>query len=44
MVNGKRLDKKSVALRDGDVVGFARYEFTFLSPNSFYRMISDAGS
>jgi hypothetical protein len=41
-VNGKRLDKKPAQLRAGDVVGFARYEFTFLFPNSLYRMISDA--
>ena len=40
MVNGKRLDKKAVYLKDGDVVGFARYEFTFLFPESLYDMIS----
>lgn len=40
MVNGKRLDKKPVNLRDGDVVGFARYEFTFLFPESLYDMLS----
>lgn len=39
MVNGKRLDKKPVNLRDGDVVGFARYEFTFLFPESLYDML-----
>jgi len=38
-VNGKRLDKKSVQLKDGDVVGFARYEFAFLSPTSLYDML-----
>lgn len=40
MVNGKRLDKKLASLRDGDVVGFARYEFTFLFPESLYDMLS----
>jgi hypothetical protein len=39
MVNGKRLDKKPVNLKDGDVVGFARYEFTFLFPESLYDML-----
>ena len=38
-VNGKRLDKKPVNLRDGDVVGFARYEFTFLSAEALYDML-----
>jgi hypothetical protein len=42
MVNGKRLDKKPVNLRDGDVVGFARYEFAFLSPEALYDMLSDS--
>jgi hypothetical protein len=42
MVNGKRLDKKPVNLKDGDVVGFARYEFTFLFPESLYDMLSDS--
>jgi pSer/pThr/pTyr-binding forkhead associated (FHA) protein len=40
MVNGKRLDKKPVQLKDGDVVGFARYEFTFLFPESLFDMLS----
>ncbi|UCD80576.1 MAG: FHA domain-containing protein [Desulfobacterales bacterium] len=40
MVNGKRLDKKPLQLKDSDVVGFARYEFTFLFPESLYDMIS----
>ena len=39
-VNGKRLDKKPVQLKDGDVVGFARYEFTFLFPESLFDMLS----
>jgi hypothetical protein len=38
-VNGKRLDKKPVQLKDGDIVGFARYEFTFLFPESLYDML-----
>ena len=42
MVNGKRIDKKPVNLRDGNIVGFARYEFTFLSPESLYDMLSGA--
>ena len=41
MVNGKRLDKKTVNLKDKDVVGFARYEFTFLFPESLYDMLGD---
>jgi hypothetical protein len=32
MINGKRLDKKPVQIRDKDVVAFARYEFTFYTP------------
>jgi hypothetical protein len=40
MVNGKRLDKKPVNLRNEDVVGFARYEFTFLFPEALYDMLS----
>lgn len=39
MVNGTRLDKKKVAIKDKDVVGFARYEFTFLLPDSLYKML-----
>jgi len=41
-VNGKRLDKKSVQLKDGDVVGFARYEFAFLFPESLFDMLSES--
>ena len=40
MVNGKRLNKKPASLQDGNVVGFARYEFTFLFPESLYDMLS----
>ena len=43
MVNGKRLDKKPVYLRNGDVVGFARYEFTFLYPEPLYDMLKESG-
>ena len=39
MVNGKRLNKKPASLRDGNVVGFARYEFAFLFPESLYDML-----
>jgi hypothetical protein len=39
MVNGKRLDKKPANLSNGDVVGFARYEFTFHFPESLYDML-----
>jgi hypothetical protein len=39
MVNGKRIDKKPVNLRNDDVVGFARYEFTFLFPEALYDML-----
>ena len=39
-VNGKRLDKKPALLKDGDVIGFARYEFTFLFPESLYDMLA----
>jgi pSer/pThr/pTyr-binding forkhead associated (FHA) protein len=40
MVNGTRLDKKSVKIHDHDVVSFARYEFTFLLPSSLYKMLN----
>jgi len=41
LINGKRLDKKPVQIRDKDVVAFARYEFTFLLPESLYDMLRD---
>jgi hypothetical protein len=41
-VNGKRLDKKPVVLKNGDVIGFARYEFAFLFPEALYDMLSGA--
>jgi hypothetical protein len=39
LINGKRLDKKPVQIRDKDVVAFARYEFTFYTPESLYNML-----
>ncbi len=38
-INGKRVDKKPVQIRDKDIVAFARYEFTFLFPESLYDML-----
>jgi hypothetical protein len=43
-INGSRLGKKRTQLRDKDVIGFARYEFTFLYPKSLYNMLRDASS
>ena len=40
-INGTRLTKKRVKLKDKDVIGFARYEFTFLYPKSFYKMLRE---
>jgi len=39
MINGKRVDKKPVQIRDKDVVALARYEFTFFFPESLYEML-----
>jgi hypothetical protein len=39
MLNGLRLDKKSVKINDKDVLSFARYEFTFLFPASLYKIL-----
>lgn len=36
MLNGHLLDQNPKPLCDGDVISFARYEFTFLSPESLY--------
>ncbi|MDX1707568.1 MAG: FHA domain-containing protein, partial [Desulfobacterales bacterium] len=41
-INGSRLAKKRVRLKDKDVIGFARYEFTFLYPKSLYQMLCEA--
>ena len=43
-INGSRLAKKRMQLRDKDVVSFARYEFTFLYPKSLYTMLRDVKS
>ena len=43
-LNGSRLGKKPMQLRDKDVVSFARYEFTFLYPKSLYNMLRDVSS
>lgn len=40
LVNGIRLDKKSLKIHDKDVLSFARYEFTFLYPSSLYKMLN----
>ncbi|MBW2435065.1 MAG: FHA domain-containing protein [Deltaproteobacteria bacterium] len=40
-INGTRLGKKRVKLKDKDVIGFARYEFTFLYPKSLYKMLRE---
>jgi len=40
LVNGTRLDKKSLKIHDKDVLSFARYEFTFLYPSSLYKMLN----
>jgi hypothetical protein len=40
-LNGERLGKKRAKLSDKDVIGFARYEFTFLYPKSLYNMLRD---
>ena len=39
LVNGTRLDKKSLKIHDQDVLSFARYEFTFLFPSSLFKML-----
>ena len=43
-INGSRMAKKRVLLKDKDVVGFARYEFTFLYPKSLYKMLQEVKS
>ena len=40
-INGTRLGKKRIKLKDKDVIGFARYEFTFLYPKSLYKMLRE---
>jgi hypothetical protein len=43
-INGSRLAKRRVMLKDKDVIGFARYEFTFLYPKSLYKMLREVQS
>lgn len=43
-INGSRLAKKPMQLRDKDVIAFARYEFTFLYPKSLYNMLLEVKS
>jgi hypothetical protein len=43
-INGSRLAKKRMMLKDKDVLGFARYEFTFLYPKSLYKMLCEVKS
>jgi hypothetical protein len=43
-LNGSRLAKKREKLRDKDVIGFARYEFTFLYPKSLFKMLREVKS
>jgi hypothetical protein len=38
-INGKRAGNRPVQISDNDVVAFARYEFTFLFPDSLYVML-----
>jgi hypothetical protein len=39
LLNGQRVEKKPVKLHDGDLIGFARYEFRFVFPESLYSML-----
>jgi hypothetical protein len=43
-INGAWLGKKRAMLKDKDVIGFARYEFTFLYPKSLYKMLREGKS
>ena len=43
-INGSPLGKKRAMLKDKDVIGFARYEFTFLYPKSLYKMLCEGES
>ncbi len=43
-INGSRLGKKRAMLKDKDVIGFARYEFTFLYPKSLHKMLREVKS
>ncbi len=39
MLNGTRLEKKPAKIHDKDIIGFARYEFTFMFPEALYIML-----
>jgi len=41
-LNGKRVEKKPMKIRDGDIVGFARYEFTVVFPESLYNLLKNS--
>jgi pSer/pThr/pTyr-binding forkhead associated (FHA) protein len=41
-LNGERLQTKPAPINDRDVISFARYEFTFLLPGSFYEILKGA--
>lgn len=41
-LNGARLQTRPIEIHDRDVISFARYEFTFLLPGSFYDMLKGA--
>ena len=38
-LNGVRLARQATALHDGDILAFARYEFTFIYPDSLYQKL-----
>ena len=39
LLNGHPLDQTPQPLKDGDVMSFARYEFTFMFPASLYEKL-----
>ena len=41
-LNGERLESRPVRLRDGALISFARYEFSFLLPGSLYEALQRA--
>lgn len=41
-LNGERLEGKPVRLYDGALISFARYEFSFLSPDTLYETLKQA--
>ena len=42
LVNGTRVGEKAHPVRDGDIISFARYEFTFLAPDSLYKRLTES--